>query len=601
MPSVLKKLLALLDTRDRATASAVLVSLIFVALFEVAGIASIMPFMAVVMNPEIIHTNRFLERAFQELGFQSDQTYLVALGLLVLGLLVFGNVVKAVSLWMTLRFHNGLYYKLARRLLARYMSLPYTFFLNRNTAEMSKNILGEVQTVVGGVLDPMTKAISSLLVCTAILTLLIVVDPLVALAIALVLGGCYVSVYTLARRKLQSIGRQQVEASAQKFKWAGEALSGIKDLKVLGREHTFLQRFSLHAAKHAHNNVTAGLISALPRFALEAVAFGGILLVVIYFVAQGEGIGQMVPLLALYAFAGYRLMPSLQELFIAFAKLRFSAAGLDVVHRDLTLGPLQSEDPEQHLPPTSWAPLSFKQRLELRDVSFSYEGTFEPALRHLDLLVTPNTSIGLVGPTGCGKSTTVDLILGLITPSEGKMLVDEAQVTTENVRQWQQNVGYVPQTIYISDDTITRNIAFGVPDEEIDMAKVREAARLAKLAEFVENELPQRYDTAIGERGVRLSGGQRQRIGIARALYRDPPVLIMDEATSALDGVTEEHIMDAVRTLSGKKTIILIAHRLTTVRDCDVIYLLERGSIVSQGTFDELMRDSSWFRVSAGG
>jgi len=601
MPSTLKKLLALLDTRDRGTAGVVLASLILVALFEVAGIASIMPFMAVVMNPEVIHTNRFLERAFQELGFQSDQTYLIALGLLVLGLLVFGNVVKAVSLWLTLRFHNGLYYKLARRLLARYMSLPYTFFLNRNTAEMSKNILGEVQTVIGGVLDPMTKAISSLLVCTAILTLLIVVDPLVALAIFLVLGGCYVLVYTLVRRKLQSIGRQQVEASTQKFKWAGESLSGIKDLKVLGREHTFLQRFSLHAAKHAHNNVTAGLISALPRFALEGVAFGGILLVVIYFVAQDEGIGQMVPLLALYAFAGYRLMPSLQELFVAFARLRFSAPGLDVVYRDLALAPIQSEDSEQHLRPASDAPLPFKERLELRDVSFSYEGTFESALRRLNLRIMPNTSIGLVGPTGCGKSTTVDLILGLISPSKGEILVDEAPITTANVRQWQQNVGYVPQTIYISDDTIARNIAFGVPDEEIDMARVRGAACLAKLAEFVENELPDRYETAIGERGVRLSGGQRQRIGIARALYRDPPVLIMDEATSALDGVTEEHIMNAVRTLSGKKTIILIAHRLTTVRDCDVIYLLERGSIVSQGTFDELMRDSSWFRASAGG
>lgn len=601
MLSTVSKLLVLLDTRDRAAASVVMASLILVALLEVVGIASIMPFMAVVMDPAIIHTNRFLERAFQELGFQSDRSYLIALGLLVLGLLLFGNVIKAASMWITLRFHNGLYYKLARRLLSRYMSLPYTFFLNRNSAELSKNILGEVQTVIVGVLDPLTKAISSLLVCAAILALLIIVDPLVAMAIALVLGGCYVSVYTLARRKLQVIGHQQVEANAQKFKWAGESLSGIKDLKVLGREHTFLQRFSLHAESHAHNNVTAGLIASLPRFALEGVAFGGILLVVIYFVARGEGISHMVPLLALYAFAGYRLMPSLQELFTAFARLRFSAAGLDVVYRDLTLASGESRDHEQQLQPAPWAPLPFKKHLELRDVSFKYDGTFEPALRQLNLRITPNTSIGLVGPTGCGKSTTVDLILGLISPSAGAIMVDDTPITTVNMRQWQQNVGYVPQTIYISDDTIARNIAFGVPDGEIDMVRVRKAAQLAKLAEFVENELPERYDTAIGERGVRLSGGQRQRIGIARALYRDPPVLIMDEATSALDGITEEHIMDAVRTLSGKKTIILIAHRLTTVRDCDVIYLLEHGAIVSHGTFNELMRDSSWFRLAAGG
>jgi ATP-binding cassette, subfamily B, bacterial PglK len=452
------------------------------------------------------------------------------------------------------------------------------------------------------VLSPGTDIVSSALVCLAILTLLIVVDPLVALGIALVLGGSYGAVYLLARRKLSKIGQEQVQLNAERFKSAGEGLSGIKDLKVLGRETTFLQRFAVVARRHSRNNVIAGVISQLPRFALELIAFGGILLVVLHLIGRGQAAVEMVPLLALYAFAGYRLMPALQKLFGAVTNLRFSVAALDVVHRDLVRSRDERVDPEVQLAAAAQAaPLPFERQLELRNLSFRYEGAEEPSLRGLSLVIRPNTSVGLVGPTGCGKTTTVDLILGLLAPSGGQILVDGVEVAGENVARWQKNLGYVPQHIYISDDTIARNIAFGVPDEQIDMDAVRKAAQIANLAEFVETELPQGYETGIGERGVRLSGGQRQRIGIARALYRDPAVLVLDEATSALDGITEESVMDAVRTLLKKKTIIMIAHRLTTVKECDVIYQLDHGSILAKGSYDQLMAESRWFRSAAGG
>jgi ABC-type multidrug transport system fused ATPase/permease subunit len=330
------------------------------------------------------------------------------------------------------------------------------------------------------------------------------------------------------------------------------------------------------------------------------MAFGGILLIVLYFVGTDHGSSsQMIPLLALYAFAGYRLLPALQQIFSGITTVRFSAAALEVLHRDLT-EERGDADPELVLKRSEGRqPLPFCRAIELRNVSFCYSGVQEPAIKGINLTIDRNTSIGLVGATGSGKTTTVDLILGLLPLASGKMLADGVEINGDTLANWQRNLGYVPQQIYLCDDTITRNIAFGVPDHEIDMAAVTRAARIANLHGFIEKELPEGYETIIGERGVRLSGGQRQRIGIARALYRDPAVLIMDEATSALDGITEESVMDALRALSGEKTIIMIAHRLTTVKDCDIIYHMEHGHIVNQGSYDELLGSSAWFQAAA--
>jgi ABC-type multidrug transport system fused ATPase/permease subunit len=599
--TTIRRLLALLDRRDRAKLAILAVVLVLVAVAEMAGIASIMPFMAVVSNPEVIRSNRWLSAAHEALGFGSDQSFLLFLGLLMLALLVMSNIVKAAGTFLALRYHNRLNYVLSRRLLARYIARPYQFFLKRNTAELGSNVITEVNRVVTGVLTPATTIISSSLVCLAIIALLVVVDPLVALAIASVLSLAYGAILVTARRKLGEVGKEQVRANQERYRVAGEAMSGIKDLKVLGREATLLRRFSVHANRHARNNVTAGLIAQLPRYALETIAFGGILLVVMYLVSRGERATNIAPLLALYAFAGYRLMPALQQLFASITTLRFNAPALDVLYDDLGGERGGDRDSTELLEGSLHVPaLPFVRELRLGRVSFHYQDTAASALRELDMVITPLTSVGIVGPTGCGKTTTVDVILGLLSPTEGQFLVDGVEITQQNLARWQKNLGYVPQHIYIADDTIARNIAFGVPDDEIEMESVRRAARIANIADFIESELPDRYETSVGERGLRLSGGQRQRIGIARALYRDPSVLVMDEATSALDGITEEAVMEALHSLSRKKTVIVIAHRLSTVRECDVIYLLERGTVVAAGAHRDLMRESAWFRAAAG-
>lgn len=601
MLTTIRRLLALLDRRDRLRLWLLVLVLILVALAETAGIAAIMPFIAVVTNPETIHSHRWLSIAYAGLGFRSDQSFLIVLGLVVLALLVMSNVIKASGTYLTLRYHNRLNYRLSRRLLARYLARPYQFFLKRNTAELGANVIGEVTRVVSGVLTPATTIVSSFLVCLAVIALLFLVDPLVALVIAGVLGAAYGAILLTARRKLSDVGKQHVRANHERHKVAAEAMSGVKDLKVLGREATLLRRFSVHADRHARHNVTAGLIAQLPRYALETIAFGGILLVVMYLVHRGDRTTDIAPLLALYAFAGYRLMPALQHLFASITTLRFNAPALDVLYHDLDGDQSSDFEDMERLEQSLHADvLPFGRELSLRRVSFRYEDAAAPVLRGLDIVIAPLTSVGIVGPTGCGKTTTVDIVLGLLAPSEGQFLVDGVEITQQNLASWQKNLGYVPQHIYIADDTIARNIAFGVPDDDIAMDSVRHAARIANIADFIESELADGYQTAVGERGLRLSGGQRQRIGIARALYRDPSVLVMDEATSALDGITEEAVMEALHGLSRKKTIIVIAHRLSTVRECDVIYLLERGQIVAQGSYHDLMRESAWFRAAAG-
>ena len=334
MLTTIKRLLALLDRRDRMRLGFLVLVLILVAAAEMVGIASIMPFMAVVTNPAIIQSHRWLGAAYSGLGFRSDQSFLLFLGLVVLALLVTTNIIKAAGTFLTLRYYNRLNYTLSRRLLARYIGRPYKFFLKRNTAELGANVIAEVTKVVTGVLAPATAIVSSFLVCLAIFALLVLVDPLVALAMAGVLGGAYATILFTARRRLNYVGKGQVKANHGRHRVAGEAMCGIKDLKVLGREVNILQRFSVHADLHARNNVSAGVIAQLPRYALETISFSGILLVVMYLLSRGERGANLAPLLALYAFAGYRLMPALQQLFASITSLRFHAPSLDVLYRD---------------------------------------------------------------------------------------------------------------------------------------------------------------------------------------------------------------------------------------------------------------------------
>jgi ABC-type multidrug transport system fused ATPase/permease subunit len=338
-------------------------------------------------------------------------------------------------------------------------------------------------------------------------------------------------------------------------------------------------------------------IAELPKYALETIIFGGILLIILYFIGIKKNISGILPLISLYAFAGYRLMPAFQRIFSGFTSLRFHMPVIDTIYNDLyEINNFQKKTSILHQEDFH---LNFNESIVLHDITYKYPQSRLEIIKKLDLTIYANTTVGFVGETGSGKTTLIDIILGLLSLYEGEILIDGIPLTRTNIRTWQNNIGYVPQQIYLADDSISNNIAFGIHPNDVDHQSVTKAAKIAKIHDFILNNLQNGYETKIGERGVRLSGGQRQRIGLARALYHDPKVLVLDEATSALDGSTEKEIMDAIYNLSREKTIILIAHRITTVKECDTIFVMENGKIVANGNYDKLITSSEQFRAIA--
>ncbi|HZX00051.1 MAG TPA: ABC transporter ATP-binding protein [Trueperaceae bacterium] len=588
-----KKLYQLVSPDERRKFFLLLPAVTIMALLQVVGIASVLPFLALVTDPSVVQTNDMLAWTYDLFGFTSTDSFLVFAGAAVLVLLVLSNAFTAFVEYLLLRFSWRLNHSLSVRLLREYLAKPYVFFLDRNSAGLATNILSEVKQAVRGFVLASLTLISRGAVTLFILGLLVALYPLLALLTFGFLGAAYGITFLFVRRGMAEAGKLRSQSDRGRFQAASEALSGIKDIKILGREEPFLRRFERHSRSYERQMARQQVIAMVPRYAFETIAFGGMMLIVLVLLLQGQGVAEIVPTLGVFAFATLRLLPALQSLFSALSSMRFTTASIDALHRDLEAGGrhvLQTK-PE--------APMPFERSLELKGVRFSYPGIGKPVLDDFGLVIEANSSVGLVGATGSGKTTTVDILLGLLIPDEGGLVVDGVPVTDENRRAWQANLGYVPQQIYLADDSIAANIAFGVQTRAIDMAAVEKAAKLANIHDFIVSELPTGYETFVGERGVRLSGGQRQRLGIARALYHDPKVLVFDEATSALDGITEESIFRAVSDLGRSKTIIMIAHRMTTVRDCDAIYLLERGQIKAAGTFEDLLRTSPQFRAMA--
>lgn len=568
---MLHQLWGIFSRRERFQAVALLGAMIVRAAFTMVGVASIMPFMSVVADPEMIRTNEYLARAYDYFGFTSDNSFMIALGVGVIVMIVLSNGINALTTYGMVRFNWGMGHRMSMRLLEGYMRQPYSFFVERNSAGLHKTLLDEINVIITKVVKPTIDIGARLLMVIALVVLIILIDPMLALVSTAVLGGAYGTLYSLIKRKQRRLGEARVHANRGRFKTASEAFGGIKDVKILHREKAFVRRFQPASWQFAKTNASNAVVSQLPNYLLDTIAFGGIITVVLYFLATGGGVVQVLPILSLYAFAGYRLLPEVKTLFSDLTMIRFNRAALDEFLADYQGVPANGDIsvPE---------PLPFEREIVLEDVTFFYPGSDRPALDQVSFRIGKNETIGLIGPSGSGKTTLVDVLLGLYRPREGQVLVDGVEITDDNLRSWQRNVGYVPQFIFLTDDTIAANIAFGMGGGDIDMVQIERAAKIAHLHDFIMT-LPEGYATVVGERGVRLSGGQRQRIGIARALFHDPDVLIMDEATSALDGATESAVMEAINELGGRKTIVLIAHRHSTLGACSKIVNLEHGRL----------------------
>lgn len=598
MLETLRKLNALLDPRDRGKVGLLAILMIVTAFMQTVGIASVMPFLAVLSDPAMVHDNDMLRIAYDWLGFESTSSFLYFLGLAAFVLFVTGTALQALNQWAITRFTHMQQYELSRRLMGDYLARPFTFFLNRNSGDLAKTVLQETTQAINGALLPMLRLVSQGLLALFIIGLLVAAQPWLAMIVAVSLGGIYGGIYVMARTWLNRIGEDRVEANRERFTAAAEAFAGAKEIRLLGRERDYLERYRHPSKRFASHQANAMLLQNLPQYAIEAIAFGGVLLLVLFLMAGDGGLAQALPLIGLYALAGRQLIPAFQKIFQQIASLRFNTAAVDNILKDLGSRPDSTPMIERHDKPKPLAP---SMSIEVKGLSYHYPGHEQPALKDVSLEIPARTTVGFVGSSGAGKSTLVDLLLGLLEPDEGQILIDGEPLTRNNARNWQAALGYVPQHIFLADQSVAANIALGVPEDRIDQAAVERAARLANLHNFVTTELPRGYATIIGERGTRLSGGQRQRIGIARALYRDPDVLFFDEATSALDNATERAVMDALHNLSGQKTVVLIAHRLSTVRPCSRIFVFEQGHLMDEGVWEDLSdRSASFQRLAAG-
>ena len=565
MQDTLKKVWALFTPAEQRKALGMLALALLMALAETLGVVSIMPFLSVLARPGVVQENPWLQATYTGLGFADTRAFITALGVASIVLVLASSAFKTVTQHLLNRFVHLLRHSISSRLMARYLAQPYEFFILRNTAELSKTILAEVDMVMGNVIQPMSQVIVQGIVVLAMLALVFAYNPLTALAIVAVVGSLYGLIYLLVRRRLKRIGSEMVEANRQRYQTCNEALQGIRDIKITHAEAAYQQRYQHASRTQARHMAASETLSQTPLYLVEATGYSGLILIALALLLKSGDVAHVLPALGLYGFAAYRMLPAAQIMYRGFARLKFASATLDSLHRDMSL-------PQPAAAPAHQPPLVPRHDIRLSGIRYAYPATpGKPVLSDFDLVIPVNTSVGIKGPSGAGKSTVMDILLGLLAPQAGTLSVDGQPITAHNLPAWQAAIGYVPQHIYIADTSVAANIAFGIPADQIDMQAVQRAAGAAQIHDFVINELPQGYDTPVGDRGIRLSGGQRQRIGIARALYRDPPVLLMDEATSALDGATEAAVNEAIEALSGSKTITVIAHRDASLQKCQRI------------------------------
>lgn len=595
----LKKLRLLLTRRHRWDILALFAMMLVSALLEVVGVGAIPVFVGMVAYPERITDLPHLQNVLNYLDIGGDPRSLLIWAIVLL-VLVFAikNAFLAFQYYWQVRFIHNRRASISRRIVEAYMNAPYSFHLRRNTAELIRNSNMEAAVVATQVIGPLLEIATRGLILLAVLGILVAVEPLVTLGWLAIFGVAT----TLGIGALNGAVRRYglLEQTHRRFalQALGQAYAGIKAIRVLNREKYFARKIDDSITKLAAANRFKQFVGLLMKPVTEFVGVTGIFAIAIMLVLLERQTETIVITLSLFIVALARFREAFTAIAAQYTTLRYSLVAVTPLCDDLVALEDQVCRQRETSNLLSTSPISLKEGIILDGVWYRYDGAERPALSGIDLNIRAGSSVGLVGGTGAGKSTLVDIILGLLKPEKGRVLVDGVEISGSRLAQWQRCVGYVPQTIYLMDDSIRNNIALGLEPGEIDEDAIRRAVQAAQLEDFV-SQLPAGLDTFVGEQGVRLSGGERQRLGIARALYHDPEVLIMDEATSSLDNVTERLVTKAVERLKGRRTLITIAHRLSTVRHHDELHLLEDGRIVASGNYQELLDCSREFRTLA--
>lgn len=586
----------LLTRRERNEAWWVLAVMILSGLSGAAMVASVIPFLSVLSNPNTIKTNKFLSYIYQNLHFQSQFEFLIAMGSASLLIIAISTVLQVARSYFVNRFSMMRVHSVSRRLFACYLGQPYQFFLGRHTGDLDTKILSESQQVVNQFYRPFANAISSMFSVAFLVILLVIYNTYISFLLLGTLGLVYGLIYAATKNLLRHQGRIRASTNEERYRVTSESFGGIKQIKLQDIEPTYLALFDVVSRKMAWAQVIAFVVAEAPSFLLQGVAFGGVIVLALFLLAStatvhGVALDGVLPILGVFAFAGQRLIPELQRVYSGFAMLQYGAASVRTVSKDI----YSHEASIIRKNSIDGSAIRLTESLQLRNVSFSYPGANNDALSDVNLEISKGQVLGVVGSTGSGKSTLADIILGLNLPTRGGVFVDRRELQEPMLHRWRKSVAYVPQEIFVTDGTIAENVAFGLKVDEIDMDRVQWCCKVAQLEDFIYDNFGANYNSTVGQRGVRLSGGQRQRIGIARALYRDSDLMLFDEATSALDTKTERNVIEEIHKVAGNRTIIMIAHRLSTLKVCDKIVVLENGRLVGYGPWNELLKTCDSF------
>ena len=595
MKETLRKIFYILPERDSIRIFILFLMMMIAAGLEVAGIGMIPAFVSIVASPDQVLDYELTKPLLSFLSIDTAQELLIWGSVILVGIFVLKSTYILFFNFIEARFIFNRRYKLSHRMMTAYMQAPYTFHLRRNTAELLRNITQEINIFVSIVVTQILTMAREGIMTISILGFLFLMEPLITLIVIAISGLGAGSFIFFARIKLKKYGIEQQGYRGEMIRAVNQGLGGIKDSRVLNREPEFIEKFRSVVFKSSKLGALTRFIKQIPKPLVETSAVIGMMIISALMVWQGRSMVAIVPILTLFAMAIVRLMPAVQTLSSMYTNLKYNMVSIDPIYDDLK--ELEESSAAFRKDRENRKKMELKDKIEAKDISYSYPDSNEQALKEVSFTIEKNKAVAFVGASGAGKTTVVDLLLGLMKPTKGEILVDGVNIH-KNLSAWQRNIGYIPQSIYMADETMRNNIAFGVPENEIEDDKLMLAVESAQLTDVVER-LPKGLNTIIGENGTRLSGGQRQRVGIARALYHSPQVLVMDEATSALDNITEKEITRSIESLIGERTIIIIAHRLTTVQNCDVIYLMKNGKIVDKGTYNELVNKNSEFRKMA--
>jgi len=589
----LKKIYSLLPRKDRMRFGMLFVMMIIASLFELVGISLIPAFVISIAEPERILNLYILGDFLQSLGIDTTKELALTGAIALIVVYITKNLYLTFYRYLKQKFVLNKKLYLQNRLFEAYMTAPYTFYLSKNSAELLRNVNGEVGKIITGTVLPFLEISLNTIMFTFIVAGLLYLEPLITVITVIMMGGGGYLFLRITQKKTEDSGRISRLASGDMNRMILQGLGGFKEARVLNRESLFLKQYDTFAKRGIGAAIYQTVVKSLPKPIIETLLITGILTVTLIMIFEGRSFNQIIPILTLFGVAAVKLMPIFNTFVQQLTSIRYSADAVYAVSDDLDLLEKEFMDYRKKILEGSDR-VNLEKEIVLENVSYKYPATDEYAVKNIDLTIPKGTAVAFVGASGAGKTTLVDLILGLLEPVNGRILADGMNIS-ENPRGWMKNIGYIQQSNYLFDERIFRNIAFGIPDKEVDQKKLDSAIEAAQLGDLIKR-LPRGLKTRVGERGVRLSGGQRQRVTIARALYNNPQILVMDEATSALDNITEKFVIEAIERLRGDRTIIMIAHRLTTVQNCDIIYLMEEGKIVAKGTYDELMESSHEFR-----